>query len=106
MWREGGNYVSTDCHRTPWDGSEGQARRHLVKEIGACNNSISGAPRKGRLLIRLSPFREIHANTALQPPHGKDWGHGPKLSVTSQPSCTWGKYYGDGKKPVLKAALC
>lgn len=22
---------------------------------------------------RLSPFREIHANIVLQPPHGKDW---------------------------------
>lgn len=80
--------MSTDCDRTPWNGSEGQARRHTVKEIGASNNSICGAPRKGRLLIRLSPVREIHANTVLQPPHGKDWGHGLKFLVTSQPSST------------------
>lgn len=100
---EGGRQLCKQhCHRTSWDGSEGQARRHLEKEIGACNNFICGAPRKGRFLPRLSPFREIHANTVLQSPHGTDWGHGPKLSHLP---AVLGKIR-DGKGPVLEAALC
>lgn len=36
------------------------------------------------------PLSGKFMQTALQPPHGKDWGHGPKLSVTSLRY--WGKY--------------